>query len=73
MSYQEAASTLTSSVAEIRKALAGRLRSFLLYQVRDQAASGASGGRESYFGALQQNLQPKGAYSAAVQAFLASS
>jgi hypothetical protein len=73
MSYQEAGSTLTSSVTEMRKTFGGRLRTFMLYQVRDQATSGASGEREKYFGALQQNLQPKGAYTTAVQALMASS
>jgi hypothetical protein len=73
MSYQEAANTLNSNEGGIRSLLAGRLRTFMLYQVRDQATSGATNGRESYFGALQQNLQPKGAYTAAVQALMASS
>jgi hypothetical protein len=73
MSYQEAGSVLSTYVAAMRQALGGRLRTFMLYQVRDQATSGASGQREAYFGALQQNLQPKGGYTSAVQALLASS
>lgn len=72
MSYSEAASTLTSAVAEMRTMLGSRLHMFMLYAVRDEAATGASTEREAYFGALQHELQPKGAYTTAVQALLAS-
>jgi hypothetical protein len=71
MSYQEASEQLKRSVAEI-KALAGkRLRLFELYQIRDQQLVGASNDREAYFGLLQHELQPKGAYTTAVQELLA--
>lgn len=73
MSYAEAASVLASSATQMHAMLGSRLGTFILYQVRDQAASGSSTQREAYFGALQQNLQPKGAYTAQVQALLASS
>ncbi len=73
MSYAEAGATVTSTVAAMRLKLGSRLNMFMLYQVRDQASSGASTDREAYFGALQQNLQPKGAYTTAVQSLLASS
>jgi hypothetical protein len=73
MSYQEAATTLTSTESSIRTMLGGRLGTFIVYQTRDQAPSGASNEREAYFGALQQNLQPKGAYTTAVESLLASS
>ncbi|HLL91753.1 MAG TPA: hypothetical protein VK252_02345 [Solirubrobacteraceae bacterium] len=72
MSYNEAASTVTNTVSEMRKMLGNRLHMFLLYSVRDQAPTGTSGEREAYFGALQKELQPKGAYTTAVQALLAS-
>jgi hypothetical protein len=72
MGYAEAAATVTSTVAAMRLKLGSRLNMFMLYQVRDQASSGTSNEREAYFGALQQNLQPKGAYTAAVQGLLAS-
>jgi hypothetical protein len=73
MSYAEAGLTVTSTVAAMRLKLGGRLNMFMLYQVRDQASSGTTSDREAYFGALQQNLQPKGAYTTAVQSLLASS
>jgi hypothetical protein len=73
MSYTEAGATVTSTVAAMRLKLGGRLNMFMLYQVRDQATSDTSNEREAYFGALQQNLQPKGAYTTAVQSLLASS
>jgi hypothetical protein len=73
MTYGEAASTLNGSVAEMRRILGSRLAMFILYQVRDQKPSGASSEREAYFGALQQDLQPKGAFTAQVQSLLASS
>jgi hypothetical protein len=43
-----------------------------LYHVRDHAPSGASTGREEYFGALQSNDTPKGAYTTAVQTLIAA-
>jgi hypothetical protein len=73
MSYTEAGATVTSTAAAMRLKLGGRLNMFMLYQVRDQSTSGTSNEREAYFGALQQNLQPKGAYTSAVQGLLASS
>jgi hypothetical protein len=72
MGYTEAGATVTNTVAAMRTKLGSRLNMFMLYQVRDQASSGTSTDREAYFGALQQNLQPKGAYTTAVQGLLAS-
>jgi hypothetical protein len=73
MSYQEAAEVLSRTVSEMRQALDGRLGLLLLYQIRDQKASGESTDLEYYFGALGHELQPKGAYTAEVESFLASS
>ena len=70
MSYQEAGEALTETVSEMRQMLGSRLDMFMLYQVRDQEATGASNQRESYFGALQHELQPKGAYTTAVESLL---
>lgn len=68
MSYEEAATTLTSTLAEMRAMLGTRLGMFILYQVRDQQLSTATTNeREAYFGALQHELQPKGAFTSAVQ------
>jgi hypothetical protein len=72
MSYGEAASTVTSSVAAMRSKYGSRLRAFYLFQGRDQEATGASSNREGYCGALQSNDTPKGAYTSAVQSLLAA-
>ncbi len=42
MSYQEAAEILRKTFAEMRQMLGSRLGMFMLYQVRDQAASATS-------------------------------
>jgi hypothetical protein len=73
MTYQEASEVLSRTVSEMRAMLGGRLDMFMLYQVRDQTLTGASSEREAYFGAVQHELQPKGAYTTAVKTLLASS
>jgi hypothetical protein len=72
MSYQEAAERLRTVVAEMRTMLAGRLGMLILYQVRDQQPTATTNEREAYFGLLQHELQPKGAYTAAAEELLAS-
>jgi Glycosyl hydrolase catalytic core len=72
MTYAEAATQLTSSMASIRAKLGGRLAAFYLYHVRDQKASGTSTEREAYFGALQSNGATKGAYTTTVQSLIAA-
>ena len=71
MSYTEAAEQLKRSVTEIKTIVGSRLRMFLLYQVRDQQTAGASNEREAFFGLLQHEDQPKGAYTTAAQELLA--
>jgi hypothetical protein len=71
MTYQEAGDALTRSVSEMRQLLGGRLGHFTLYQVRDQKLTGSSSDIEAYFGALQHELQPKGAFTQAVEALMA--
>ena len=71
MSYAEAADQLKRSVAEIKSLAGNRLRLFLLYQVRDQQTTGATNDREAYFGLLQHEDQPKGAFTSAAQELLA--
>ena len=73
MTYAAAASAVTSSVADIRATYGSRLRALLLYQGRDQLASGSTTNREHYFGALHWDMTDKGGYSAAVRALLAAS
>ena len=72
MTYQQASETLKSVVAEMRSYLGARVGLFMVYQVRDQKATGASNEREAYFGALQHENQSKGAFTTAVQELLAS-
>jgi hypothetical protein len=73
MSYDEAASILRSTVGEMRQMLGSRLGMLILYQIRDQESTGASSNDETYYGALQHQLQPKGEYTTAVKELLASS
>jgi hypothetical protein len=73
MSYSQAASILRSTVSEMRQLLGSRLGMFILYQVRDQEATGMSTETERYYGALQHELQPKGGFTTAVKELLASS
>jgi hypothetical protein len=70
MTYGEAAEQLKRSLTEIKSLVGNRLQLFLLYQVRDQENAGASNNRESYFGLLQHEDQPKGAFTSAVQELL---
>lgn len=70
MTYAEAATTLTSNLAAMRARYGSRLASLYLFQARDQQETGASSGREGYFGALQSNEAPKGEYTSTVQSLL---
>ncbi len=72
MTYREAGEALSRSVAQMREVLHGRLGLFLLYKIRDQKATGESTYREEYFGALGNELQPKGAFTTTVEEMLAS-
>jgi hypothetical protein len=71
LTYAQAGQLLTEHVSKLEKIAGSRLRSFLLYQDRDQKATGTSSEREAYFGALQRNSASKGAYTTAVKALLA--
>ena len=57
MTYTQAATQLTASVAEYRSLWGTRLKQFLYYMVIDGAAHGANTGvnRESYFGLLKSD------------------
>ena len=65
--YAEAAIDLRRTVAEMRHALHGRLRLFLVYAAYDLRPPLVSNDREHYFGALRHNLTRKGAYTAEVR------
>lgn len=73
MSYGEAAEVLSRTLAEMREVAHGRLGLFLIFKIRDEKPSGAVTEREGYCGALQSELQPKGAYTTEVKAVLAGS
>lgn len=70
MSYEEAAQVMKSTVAWIGEMLGDRLGDFFLYQVRDQQPAGASSNCQDYYGVLQHELQPKGAYTEAARELL---
>ncbi|HXQ00009.1 MAG TPA: hypothetical protein VN845_08085 [Solirubrobacteraceae bacterium] len=72
MTYQEAATTLDSTVTAMRADYGSRLASVYLYEAHDLKATGASTEREAYFGALQSNEAPKGAYTATVESLLSA-
>jgi hypothetical protein len=71
--YAQAASALSSTVAEMRfdQAIGPRLRLFMLYAAHDLSPSRVNTERERYFGALRNNLAEKGAYSAEVRKLFA--
>jgi hypothetical protein len=71
MTYSEAASTLSSVVSGMRVRYGSRLAALYLYQAHDQQPTGTSTSLESYFGALQNNEAPKGAYTSLVESLLA--
>jgi hypothetical protein len=72
MTYQEAATTLESTVTAMRADYGSRLAAVYLYEAHDLKATGASTEREAYFGALQSNEAPKGAYTATVESLLSA-
>jgi hypothetical protein len=72
MTYEEAAQSLKSTVAWMTKLLGGRLHDFFIYQVRDEQPTGQTTNWQDYFGALQHELQPKGAYTTQVESLLSS-
>jgi hypothetical protein len=73
LTYAKAGSLLSEWVAKYRAQCSGRLRDFILYQVRDQQKPGASTSREAYFGALLHEDQHKGGYTDAVEALMKQS
>ena len=71
MSYGDAAVALRQTVAQMGARYGDRLRAFLIYQGRDQRPPGDSDEREHYFGVLQTDRSPKGAYTDLVRSLLA--
>jgi hypothetical protein len=72
MTYQEAATTLESTIKAMRADYGSRLAAVYLYEAHDLKPTGASTEREAYFGALQSNEAPKGAYTTAVESLLSA-
>jgi hypothetical protein len=72
MTYQEAAQEVRSSFAWMKGMLGSKLAMFIFYQTGDQSPTGVTTNWQGYFGALRHDLQPKGAYTEAVEALLRS-
>jgi hypothetical protein len=73
LTFTQAAGDLASTVAGMRAdpAIGPRLRLFMLYAAYDLNASLGPNARERFFGALNEGLGDKGAYSAAVRVLFA--
>jgi hypothetical protein len=71
MSYTEAGNILRAEPAKLNQMLGGRLRTFMMYQVRDQSMPAADNQREHFFGLLQHFDGAKPGYTDAAQAVLA--
>jgi hypothetical protein len=72
MTYQEASTTLESTIAAMRARYGSRLASVYLYEAHDLKATGTSTEREAYFGALQSNEGSKGTYTTTVESLLST-
>jgi hypothetical protein len=72
MTYAEAATTLHATIEAMRSRYGSRLRAIYIFQARDQDPTGTSTSREVYFGALQSNMAPKGAFTEEVKSLLAT-
>jgi hypothetical protein len=69
MTYADAAAALDQTIAAMRldPSIGPRLRDFMIYAAHDLRPQGTSQEREQNFGALQDNLAGKGAYSTEVR------
>jgi hypothetical protein len=72
MTYAEAATDLAGTISGMRSRYGSRLRAVYLFQARDQKATGTSTEFEGYYGALQSNMAPKGAYTTEVESLLST-
>lgn len=70
MTYAQAGQALQSTVKSIRARYGKRIDSIFIYQLIDHVPPGEDNDRESYFGVLQSNGSPKGAYTSAVRTLL---
>jgi hypothetical protein len=67
LTYQQAADDLHGAIADMRATYGSRIAAMYIYSQRDNSPTGTSGGRESYFGAVQSNGAPKGAWTTEIQ------
>jgi hypothetical protein len=72
MTYEEAASVLSSAISSMHASFPSRLAAVYLFQANDQQPAGVSTSLESHFGALQNSGEPKGNYTSVVESLLSS-
>jgi hypothetical protein len=72
MTYDQAGTALSSTVAAMRARYGSRLAAMYLYQAHDQRDSGSSSSREYYFGGLTLDGTAKGSYTAAMKTLLSA-
>jgi len=66
LTYAQAATDMHNAIADMHSRYGRRLAMLMIFAQRDNAASGAESDREGYFGAFQNNFQPKGAFTTEV-------
>lgn len=66
LTYQQAAADLHGAIADLHRNFP-RLAAMFIYEQRDIKGTGTSNDREGYFGAIQSNGAPKGAYTSEIQ------
>jgi hypothetical protein len=72
MTYAQAGQALRTTVSSIRSRYGKRIASIFIYQLIDHTPPGGTTDREDYFGVLQSDGAPKGAYTAAVRSLLST-
>jgi hypothetical protein len=70
MTYDQAGTALTSTIAAMRARYGSRLAAMYLYQAHDQKSPGTSTSRESYFGGMTLDDGAKGGYTTAMKTLL---
>jgi hypothetical protein len=72
MTYEEAASVLSSTISGMTARYGSRLAALYLFQANDQQPAGTGTNLESHFGALQLSGEAKGSFTSAVESLLSS-
>jgi hypothetical protein len=73
MTYDQAGTALSSTIATMRTRYGSRLAAMYLYQAHDQRTSGSSDSRESFFGGLTLDGTDKGSYTATMKTLFSAS